>query len=227
MANGFNVGWIDINPTPANIVIYYKNHRQILISNTKNVFKMLEVSILNRGTKIGLLCFFIPCEVIFAVCTIPALFIYLPVGIIGVIVTAFYGLIIASIFQSLKGKKPIFNLFREGQKTCKKCGYTYEKRTAFSCPRCAEEKRKNQPPLPTYEEIQAVMMERKARKADFWNAIGNLAAISELSQKPPLKKKSVLNSTYYDHEHLHTEEGHETEDGYCMECDMPVEDILE
>ena len=182
---------------------------------------------MKRNTKIGLLCFFIPCEVFFAICTLPALFIFLPVGIVGVAVVIFFGLVITSIFQSLKGQKPIFNLFREGSKTCKKCGYTYEKSKAYTCPRCAEETRKNQPPLPTYDEMMAAKIARKARKADFWKAVGELALISELSEKPPIRKKSVLNSTDFDHEHLHTEEGHDTEDGYCMECDLQVEDILE
>ena len=143
------------------------------------------------------------------------------------VVSVFFGLVVTSIIQSLKGKKPIFNLFREGQKTCKKCGTIFEKARYFSCPHCAEEKRKNQPPLPTFEEMQAARYERKRRKAEFWDAVGALAMVNEFSKKPPLKKKSVLNSTYYDHEHLHTEEGHETEDGYCMECDIAVEDILE
>lgn len=163
----------------------------------------------------------------FAICTLPALFIFLPVGIVGVVVVIFFGLVITSIFQSLKGQKPIFNLFREGSKTCKKCGYTYEKSKAYTCPRCAEEKRKNQPPLPTYDEMMAAKIALKARKADFWKAVGELALISELSEKPPIRKKSILNSTDFDHEHLHTEEGHDTEDGYCMECDLQVEDILE
>lgn len=64
----------------------------------------------------------------------------------------------------------------------------------------------------------------------FWKAIGFLGVWgeeSELKHAPPLKKKSMLNSTCYDGEHLHTEEGHEVEDGYCMECDIAVEDILE
>ena len=163
----------------------------------------------------------------FAICTLPALFIFLPVGIVGVAVVIFFGLVITSIFQSLKGQKPIFNLFREGSKTCKKCGYTYEKSKAYTCPRCAEETRKNQPPLPTYDEMMAARMARKARKADFWNAVGELALISEFSEKTPIRKKSILNSTDFDNEHLHTEEGHDTEDGYCMECDLPIGDILE
>ena len=64
----------------------------------------------------------------------------------------------------------------------------------------------------------------------FWKTVGILAILDEMSElddKPPIKKQSILNSTCYDDEHLHTEEGHETEDGYCMECDIAVEDVLE
>ena len=64
----------------------------------------------------------------------------------------------------------------------------------------------------------------------FWKIIGVIGVLgeeSEIRETPPLEKKSVLNSTYYDGEHLHSEDGHETEDGYCMECDIAVEDILE
>ena len=185
---------------------------------------------MKRGGKIALLCFFLPCEVFFVICTIPALFIYLPVGIVCIVVSVFFGMVVASIIQSLKGKKPIMNLFREGQKTCKKCGYTYEKRAAFSCPRCAEEKRKNQPPMPTYEEMQAARMARKARKNEFWDFVGAIGVIGELSEpneKPPINKQSILNNPLYDDEYFHTEEDHDTEDGYCMECDIAVEDILE
>jgi len=183
-----------------------------------------------RTTKIVLLCIFIPCEAFFCIATLVALFMFPPVGLVGLAASVLYMLVIISIFQSLLGKKTIINLFREGQKTCRKCGYTYEKRAAFSCPHCAEEKRKNQPPLPTYEEMQAARMARKARKNAFWDfvgAIGVIGELSELNEKPPIKKQSILNSTCYDGEHLHTEEGHETEDGYCMECDIAVEDILE
>ena len=71
---------------------------------------------------------------------------------------------------------------------------------------------------------------KKGGLSSFWKAVGILSVIdemTELDEPPPLKKSSVLNSTHYDKEHLHTEEGHETEDGYCMECDIAVEDILE
>lgn len=182
---------------------------------------------MKRRTKIGLLCFFLTGEIIFVVCTIPALFIFFPVGIIGVIVSIFFGIVNVSIIQSLKGKKPVLNLFREGEKTCKKCGYTYPKSKAYTCPRCAEKRRKNALPQLNYDEIQALRYERKRRKAEFWEAVGTMAVINELAEKPHIKKKSVLNSTYYDNEYLHTEEGHEIENGYCMECDIDVNDIIE
>ena len=78
--------------------------------------------------------------------------------------------------------------------------------------------------------MQEARLRRKMRKERFWDIVGAFTVIDELqqtSEKPPLVKKSILNSTCYDNEHLHTEEGHETENGYCMECDLPVEDILE
>lgn len=71
---------------------------------------------------------------------------------------------------------------------------------------------------------------KKSRLSSFWKAVGILSVIdemTELDEPPPLKKSSVLNGTHYDKEHLHTEEGHETEDGYCMECDLAIEDIQE
>ena len=64
----------------------------------------------------------------------------------------------------------------------------------------------------------------------FWKTVGILAVLDEMSdldEQPPLKRKSILDSTCYDNEHLHTQEGHDTEDGYCMECDIAVEDIIE
>ena len=70
----------------------------------------------------------------------------------------------------------------------------------------------------------------KKRLSPFWKIIGVLSImdeVRELNEPVPLKNKSILNSTCYDNEHLHTEEGHETENGYCMECDLAVEDILE
>lgn len=185
---------------------------------------------MKRTTKIVLLCIFIPCEVFFCLATLVALFMFPPIGLVGLAASILYMLVIISIFQSLKGKKPILNLFREGTKTCKKCGTTFEKAKFFSCPHCAEEKRKNQPPPPTYEEMQAARLARKARKNAFWDFVGAIGVIGELSEmdnSPPQKRKSILNSTDYDHGSLHSEEGHETEDGYCIECDINVEDMLE
>lgn len=185
---------------------------------------------MKKGTKITLLCIFVPTELFFCLATFVALFMFPPVGFVGLAASTLYLLVIISICQSLKGKKPILNLFREGTKTCKKCGTTYEKAKCFGCPKCAEEKRKNQPPLPTFEEMENARLSRKARKAAFWDFVGAVDVIgelSELNEKPPIKKQSILNSTCYDGEHLHTEEGHEAEDGYCMECDIAVEDVLE
>lgn len=183
---------------------------------------------MKKGTKIALLCFFLPCEIFFVICTIPALFIFVPVGIIGVVVSVFFGTVVASLIQSMKGKKPILNLFREGEKTCKKCGTTFEKSRYFGCPRCAEEKRKNQPPLPTFEEMQQVRAERKARKNAFWEAVGTIGIINELSEKPPLKQKQdkwarMDNDGYIDHD----PGNHDVdESGYCIDCDNNVEDMM-
>lgn len=185
---------------------------------------------MKKGTKITLLCIFVPIEIFFCLATFVALFMFPPVGIFGLAASTLYLIVIISIWQSLKGKKPILNLFREGTKTCKKCGTTYEKAKSFGCPKCAEEKRKNQPPLPTLEEMEYARLKRKARKAAFWDFVGAVGVIGELSEMndpPPKKRSSVLNSTDYDYGSLHSEEGHETEDGYCMECDMAVEDMLE
>lgn len=70
---------------------------------------------------------------------------------------------------------------------------------------------------------------KRNKLSSFWKAVGILTVLDEMSElnEAPLKEKSVLNSTFYDDEHLHTDEGHETEDGYCMECDIAVEDIQE
>lgn len=74
----------------------------------------------STGKKI-LLGFFGVSELFFVIFTIPALFIYFPVGLVGVVVSTFFGIVIVSIVQNLKGKKQIMNIFREGIKTCKRC----------------------------------------------------------------------------------------------------------
>jgi len=71
---------------------------------------------------------------------------------------------------------------------------------------------------------------KKSKLNSFWKAVGILTVLDELNERsepPPPKKKSVLDSTFYDNDYLHTEEGHDVEDGYCMECDSAVEDIVE
>lgn len=183
---------------------------------------------MKRGGKIALLCFFLPCEIVFVICTIPAIFIYLPVGIVGIVVSVFCGMVVTSIVQSIQGKKPILNLFREGQKTCKKCGTTYEKAKYFGCPHCAEEKRKNQPPLPTFEEMQAARMARKARKAAFWNGIGASFEILEECTRPNEKKQDMWarmdEDGYIDHDFGNHDID---ESGYCIDCDNNIEDMIE
>lgn len=147
---------------------------------TVNVNRQSEVRMVNmkKGSKITHLCIFVPSEVIFCIATFVALFMYSPVGFVCLAVSALYMLVIISICQSLKGKKPAFNLFIEGTRTCKKCGTTYERAKHFGCPKCAEEKRKNQPPLPTFEEMENARLARKARKATFWDLL-ELLALSE------------------------------------------------
>ena len=121
-----------------------------------------------KGTKIRLLCFFLLCEIFFVLVTIPTLFICPPVGIV-----------VISIIQSIKGKKPLLNLFREGEKTCKKCGFIYQKSHALSCPKCAERKRKK---YPQYDTI-AKHNERKRRKEEFWAGVAMVEMIEEFSKE--------------------------------------------
>lgn len=132
-----------------------------------------------KGTKIGLLCFFLLCEIFFVLVTIPTLFICPPVGIVGAVPSVFFGIVVISIIQSIKGKKPLLNLFREGEKTCKKCGFIYQKSHALSCPKCAERKRKK---YPQYDTI-AKHNERKRRKEEFWAGVAMVEMIEEFSKE--------------------------------------------
>lgn len=182
---------------------------------------------MKRTTKIVLLCIFIPCEAFFCLATLVALFMFPPVGFVGLAASTLYMLVIISIFQSLKGKKPILNLFREGTKTCKKCGTTYEKAKSYGCPKCAEEKRKNQPPLPTFQEMQQARVERKARKAAFWEAVGTIAIFDEMT-RPKEKRQDMWarmdNDGYIDHD----PGNHDVdESGYCIDCDNNIEDMMQ
>lgn len=182
---------------------------------------------MKRKTKIVLLCLFIPIEAFFCLATLVALFMFPPVGFVGLAASVLYMLVIISIFQSLKGKKPILHLFREGTKTCKKCGTTYEKAKSYGCPKCAEEKRKNQPPLPTFQEMQQARAERKARKAAFWEAVGTIAIFDEMT-RPKEKQQDMWarmdNDGYIDHD----PGNHDVdESGYCIDCDNNIEDMMQ
>ena len=182
---------------------------------------------MKRKTKIVLLCLFIPIEAFFCLATLVALFMFPPVGFVGLAASVLYMLVIISIFQSLKGKKPILHLFREGTKTCKKCGTTYEKAKSYGCPKCAEEKRKNQPPLPTFQEMQQARAERKARKAAFWEAVGTIAIFDEMT-RPKEKQQDMWarmdNYGYIDHD----PGNHDVdESGYCIDCDNNIEDMMQ
>ena len=181
---------------------------------------------MKRTAKIVLLWFFIPIEIFFCLATFVAIFLFPPVGIIGLAASTLYLLVIISIVQSLKGKKPILNLFREGTKTCKKCGKTYANARAYSCPFCAEEKRKQQPPLPTWDQMQEAAAQRRARKDSFWNAVGTLMIFDELTK--PKKKQADMwarmdNDGYIDHD----PGNHDVdESGYCIDCNSNIEDLL-
>lgn len=56
---------------------------------------------MKRTTKIVVLCFFIPIEAFFCLATLVALFMFPPVGIVGLAASTLYMLVIISIFQSL------------------------------------------------------------------------------------------------------------------------------
>ncbi len=177
---------------------------------------------MSNKTKKVLFWFFLPFDIIFAIVTIPALFIFLPVGIIGLAATTLYTLVLISIRQSLAGKKPILNLFREGAKTCKKCGHTYTRKLLY-CPECAKRKKKE---LPTYPEMREAAVARKQRKAAFWNAVGTLMVVDELTEPKP-KKKDVWTRMETEGEWIdHNSEGHDLEDGYCIDCDSNIEDMF-
>ena len=69
----------------------------------------------------GLYRFFLGIDVFFGILTLIFIFVFPPVGLIGVAVTVLYALVAISIKQSINGKKPILDLFREGTKTCRRC----------------------------------------------------------------------------------------------------------
>lgn len=126
----------------------------------------------------GLYRFFLGIDIFFGVLTLIFLFVFPPIGLIGVTVTVLYVLVAISIKQSLGGKKPIFDLFREGTKTCSKCKHTFAKKEHLTCPHCArvrEFKRK-------YAEIikSKTPPPKDEEHDDFWEELGMLMLIDEI-----------------------------------------------
>lgn len=126
----------------------------------------------------GLYRFFLGIDIFFGILTFIFIFVFPPVGLIGVAVTVLYALVAISIKQSINGKKPIFDLFREGTKTCRKCKHKFAKKEHLTCPYCArvrEFKRKyaefikSKTPPPKDEEHE-----------DFWEELGTLMLIDSL-----------------------------------------------
>ena len=129
-------------------------------------------------TKKNILIIFIVFEAIFVPMTLLGLLIFFPVGLVGVAACVLYALVIVSIKQSLAGKKPIIDLFREGYNTCRKCKHTYPRRMYLTCPHCARVrafKRKYQSIIKSKE-----MPPQDEEHEDFWEEIGKLMILDEL-----------------------------------------------
>jgi len=132
----------------------------------------------SEKTKRGLLTLFIVFECIFAPFTVLGLLIFFPVGLIGLAACIIYALVIISIKQSINGKKPILDLFREGKKTCRKCKHTFSKKDSLTCPYCArvrEFKRKYAPIIESKK-----LPPKDEEHMDFWEEIGLLMLIDEI-----------------------------------------------
>ena len=130
------------------------------------------------NTKKNLLIIFIVFEAIFTPITLLSLLIFFPVGLVGVVACVLYALVIISIKQSLAGKNPIIDLFREGYNTCRKCKHTYPRRMSLTCPHCARVrafKRKYQSIIKSKE-----MPPKDEEHEDFWEEIGKLMILDEL-----------------------------------------------
>lgn len=126
----------------------------------------------------GLYRFFLGIDIFFGILTLIFIFVLPPVGLVGIAVTVLYALVAVSIKQSVKGKKPIFDLFREGMKTCRKCKHTFAKKEHLTCPHCArvrEFKRK-------YAEIikSKTPPPRDDAHRDFWEEIAMLMIIDDI-----------------------------------------------
>jgi len=129
--------------------------------------------------KKGLLITFSVLDALLIPLSILFLIFLLPLGLICVAVCVIYTIAIISIKQSIAGKKPIWDLFREGNKTCKKCNRTYPRRVAYFCPYCAKVrrfKRKYKEQINKYK-----TQERKENEdEDFWTAWGTLMILDEI-----------------------------------------------
>lgn len=129
-------------------------------------------------TKKNILILFTVLEAIIVPATILCLLIFFPVGLVGVTVCALYAFVIVSIRQSLAGKKPIFDLFREGYNTCGKCKRTYPRQMSLTCPHCARVrafKRKYRAIIETNE-----MPPKDKEHEDFWEEIAMFMIIDEI-----------------------------------------------
>ncbi|MBE6703001.1 MAG: hypothetical protein E7585_06295 [Ruminococcaceae bacterium] len=114
----------------------------------------------------------------FGALTLVFLFVLPPVGLFGVAITAIYILVAISIKQSMQGKKPIFDMFREGMRTCRKCKKTYPKKQSLTCPYCAK--------VREFKRKYATIIESKKmppkdeEHSDFWEDIGMLMILDEI-----------------------------------------------
>lgn len=132
----------------------------------------------SKRTKKALLFIFIPAEIFFIIFTPAILSIDPTVGFIVISVLIFYALVIISIYESLKGKKPVIDLFREGSKTCRKCGYTYKKFNNYSCPVCRSKKKKREK-LSFSEENRKIKSNGVTKHKLLWTIVGIITAFGE------------------------------------------------
>jgi len=129
--------------------------------------------------KKGLLITFSVLDALLIPLSILFLIFLLPLGLICVAACVIYTIAIISIKQSIDGKKPIWDLFREGTKTCKKCKHTYQRRIAYFCPYCArirKFKRQYKAQIDKYKTQER----RENEDEDFWTAVGTLMILDEI-----------------------------------------------
>lgn len=102
-----------------------------------------------------------------------------------------------------------------------------KKRNHMAVPTALRKDEKNQPPMPTFQEMQAARLARKARKSAFWEAVGTIAIFDELTRSKEKKQDMwarMDNDGYIDHD----PGNHDVdESGYCIDCDNNVEDMMQ